>query len=168
MITLLASIVGFISSVIPEIIKIFKEYKTQSYELKLLDKKLELDKINACSTNNSNIDIQYCVKSYELLTSLTRNHNCIPIFDKVNKHRNIYIDSFNATVRPILAYGFFVTYLIIKYIQYSTFNTYDMAITSLELLWSIDDQAMFASVISFYFGQRMFSSKYSESKHINK
>ncbi|XVN43335.1 MAG: hypothetical protein RCG15_03425 [Candidatus Rickettsia vulgarisii] len=41
MITLLASITGFISSIIPEILKIFKDQNDKRHELNILDRQIE-------------------------------------------------------------------------------------------------------------------------------
>ena len=41
MITLLASIAGFISSIIPELIKYFKDVNDKKHELSILDRQME-------------------------------------------------------------------------------------------------------------------------------
>ena len=46
MITLLASIAGFISSIIPEIIKYFKDVNDKKHELNILDKQIEYNATN--------------------------------------------------------------------------------------------------------------------------
>ena len=93
MITLLASIAGFISSIVPEFIKYFKDINDKKHELNIL---------------------------------------------------------------------------AVKYLQYKAISTSAHVIEYLEVIWTIDDQAIFAGVISFYYGQRTFKNfwknKYTESK----
>ncbi len=48
--------------------------------------------------------------------------------------------------RPVIAYSFFILYALVKVMQFSA----DMP----WLLWTAEDQAIFAGIISFYFGQR--------------
>jgi hypothetical protein len=56
-----------------------------------------------------------------------------------------WVDALNGTVRPVIAYAFFVLYAYVKYEQISHTPW---------LMWTEDDQAIFAGIISFYFGQR--------------
>jgi len=55
----------------------------------------------------------------------------------------------NGTVRPVIAYSFFALYASVKAIQFSANLPW--------LLWTAEDQAIFAGIISFYFGQRAMS-----------
>jgi hypothetical protein len=49
-------------------------------------------------------------------------------------------------------------YLGIKILQYKSIESYDGHLLEyLQILWTLDDQAIFAGIISFYFGQRTFS-----------
>ena len=42
--------------------------------------------------------------------------------------------------------------------------TYDLFQHCIEIIWNTDDQAIFASIISFYFGQRTFSKSLKNTK----
>jgi hypothetical protein len=48
-------------------------------------------------------------------------------------------------------------YAYIKYVQYRTIQSTAILVEYLDVLWNIDDQAIFAGIISFYFGQRIFN-----------
>ena len=50
MITLLASIAGFISSIVPEFIKYFKDINDKKHELNILDRQIQYNKVNASKT----------------------------------------------------------------------------------------------------------------------
>jgi hypothetical protein len=67
------------------------------------------------------------------------------------------VDALNGTVRPVLAYSFFLLYFVIKYMQFSMVDLADPFPWQLEMLWSVEDQAIFAGIISFYFDQRAMS-----------
>lgn len=49
----------------------------------------------------------------------------------------------------IIAYSFFLLYTVVKVMQFSAGLPW--------LLWTEEDQAIFAGIISFYFGQRAMS-----------
>ncbi|NDF11898.1 MAG: hypothetical protein EB060_03660 [Proteobacteria bacterium] len=59
-----------------------------------------------------------------------------------------WVDALNATVRPVIAYGFFGLYAALKIMHLHAGLPW--------LVWNEDDQAIFAGIISFYFGQRAF------------
>ena len=79
----------------------------------------------------------------------------------------VWVDAFNAMVRPVLAYAFFSLYSFVKIVHiiiaYKQHDSIPLVIL-IESLWSIEDQAMFAGIVSFYFGQRTMH----KSNHINR
>ncbi|MBL0319353.1 MAG: hypothetical protein IPP74_08720 [Alphaproteobacteria bacterium] len=60
-----------------------------------------------------------------------------------------WVDALNGTVRPVIAYSFFILYATVKVMHFSTNLPW--------LLWTEEDQAIFSGIISFYFGQRAMS-----------
>lgn len=148
MITLLASIAGFISSLIPEILKFSKDKNDKDHEIKILDRQIEFSK-RSRKMNIEDIEISKGIMEQHILYS-------------TYKSGIRWVDALNGSVRPVLAYSFFLAYLTIKLIQFKAINTSSLFIEYIDVIWSIDDQAIFASIISFYFGQRTFSkfSKY--------
>lgn len=132
MITLLATLVGFISSIAPEILKIWKYSRTSAPDLQ-----------SQLSYNRIQKDL---------------NNNCTPDFISNNDKSGVsWVDGFNATVRPVLAYSFFGLYGTIKIVKFFSINHALPIIKYIDILWTPDDQAIFASIISFYFGQRTFA-----------
>jgi len=142
MITLLASIAGFISSIFPELIKLQRDKYDEEHELAILNRQIEISKTKA----NDRLEEIYLAKDLMETSSIYSTYK-----SGIN-----WVDTLNATVRPVLAYSFFALYCLIKCIQ---FNSIDISQTYLlsEIIWNIDDQAIFAGIISFYFGQRTFN-----------
>ena len=66
------------------------------------------------------------------------------------------VDAVNGLVRPVLAYSFFIMYMVVKYLQYAAISRTSHVIEYVEIIWSTDDQAIFAGIISFYYEQRTF------------
>lgn len=142
MVTVLASLAGFISSIIPEVIKYFKDINDKKHELDILEKQIEYSKINN-------------------LRSLEEIHISRDILEQASLYSTYkteiqWVDALNGSVRPILAYSFFFMYMFIKYIQYKAISAHAFVIEYIEVIWNIEDQAIFAGIISFYYGQRTF------------
>ncbi|MBF8246796.1 MAG: hypothetical protein ISN64_02265 [Rickettsia sp.] len=161
MITILASMIGFLGSIIPAIIKYLKDTNDKKHELNILETKIKIKNQN----NSQFIDEQ---KLAAELLEVIMLHSNFTI-------KTPWLDALNTSVRPILAYSFFIAYTSIKYIQYKHFSIHINFLDALENLWNVEDQAIFASIISFYFGQRAFKNtwinKYSNfnvtKKHQN-
>lgn len=143
MITLLASISGFLSSIFPEFLKLMRDKNDKLHELAILDRQIEFSKLSASNR-------------------LEEIFACADIAETVNLYSTYrtgigWVDALNGTVRPVIAYSFFLLYAVIKVIQYRALPEHGYHMEYLDILWSIEDQAIFAGVISFYFGQRTFS-----------
>ncbi|RTK92642.1 MAG: hypothetical protein EKK61_03400 [Rickettsiales bacterium] len=142
MITLLASIAGFISSIVPEIIKYFKDANDKKHELNIFDRQIEYNKLNQIRSMEEIHVNRDALEQASLYSTYTSNIK--------------WVDTLNGSVRPVLAYSFFLMYVSVKYLQYKAITESAYIIEYLEVIWSIDDQAIFAGIISFYYGQRTF------------
>lgn len=142
MITLLASIAGFFTSIIPELIKYFKDINDKRHELQMLEKQMHFSSMN---TENKLQEIQIANEAAEQKALYS-----------TYKTKIKWVDSLNGSVRPILAYCFFLLYMSVKYLQYKAITKHAHVIEHLEVIWSVDDQAIFAGIISFYYGHRTF------------
>ena len=150
MITLLASIAGFITSIIPEIIKLQKEKYNQDHELKFISKQIEYAKI---SENNKLSELGIKANASEFLSLYSTYNTGIS-----------WIDALNGTVRPVLTYCFFSLYVYVKILQYKYVINTNQILNYLDIIWSNDDQIIFAGIVSFYFGQRTFNKLWKNNK----
>ena len=139
MLTLLASIVGFMGSIVPEVLRLVRDKSDKEHELKILEKQIENSRISI--TNLKEIDAG----------SIERK-----IMYKTYKTKIKWVDALNGTVRPMLAYGFFAFYVFMK-LRCCSLASYVSLMSHIESIWTENDYAIFAGVISFYFGQRTFS-----------
>ncbi len=153
MITVLASIIGFISSIIPEIIKYFKDINDKKHELKIISLKSELKKHTS----------QAEMEELHLSKDLLEQKNLYNSFSS----GIAWVEALNSSVRPLLAYGFFIIYVAVKVLQYQSIKSYMPIFESLNMFWDIEDQAIFASIISFYFGQRTFKGIWSNKNYFS-
>ncbi len=146
MTTLLATIIGFFSSIIPELLRIFKDDKDKKHELDLFDRQI---KISQSSHNDRLQEIEQHNKYSQNIAEMSA------LYSNYNSGVS-WVDGFNATVRPMLAYSFFFLYAFIKLKQYQFLQVASELDYNLAMLWTLEDQAIFTSIISFYFGQRTF------------
>ena len=142
MITLLASIAGFISSIVPEIIKYLKDINDKQHELDIMQKQIEYSRTAHA----------HSLEEIHISRDILENASLYSTYKTDIK----WVDSLNGSVRPILAYCFFLMYVSVKYLQYQAIQTSAHIIEYIEIIWSVDDQAIFAGIISFYYGQQTF------------
>ncbi len=135
MITLLSSLLGFISATFPNLIQLFQDASNKKHEITLLNMQKDVqvqerkEKLEETNTQAEIAETQALYKTYSLGIG--------------------WVDALNGTVRPIIAYSFFILYATVKVMHFSTNLPW--------LLWTEEDQAIFSGIISFYFGQRAMS-----------
>lgn len=140
MVTLLGSLIGFISAAFPDLLKIWRDAADRKHELTILEMQMaqaaqghqqRLEEIN------TQADIAESRALYKTYYSGIK-----------------WVDALNGTVRPVLAYAFFLLYFTIKCMQFAMVDLANPLPWHMDMLWSVEDQAIFAGIISFYFGQR--------------
>jgi hypothetical protein len=145
MITLLASIAGFFTAIIPDILKIFTDHNDKKHELAMMDHQIRMQehsidrRLEKVKSDSEAIQVKALYHTF--------------------KRGIIWADALNASVRPVLAYFFFGLYALIKYFQFTMIVGLADHNLLLKNLWTIDDQAIFAGIISFYFGQRTMAKR---------
>jgi hypothetical protein len=144
MITLFASIVGFISSIIPEILRLFKDHFDKKHELSLIEMQMVHNGAPKTATQGQEVNDACNMAEQNMLYA-------------TYKSGISWIDALNGSVRPVLAYSFFIMYGSVKFVQYKAIEKTAPLLQYIAIIWNIDDQAIFAGIISFYFGQRTFN-----------
>lgn len=135
MITLIGALLGFISSAFPDLLKIWRDAADRKHELAILQMQMEQQR-QGHTHRLEEINVQADIAESRALYK--------------TYHTGIkWVDALNGTVRPVIAYSFFILYAVVKIMQFSADLPW--------LLWTAEDQAIFAGIISFYFGQRAMS-----------
>ena len=135
MITLIGALLGFISSAFPDLLKIWRDAADRKHELAILQMQMEQQR-QGHTHRLEEINVQADIAESRALYK--------------TYHTGIkWVDALNGTVRPVIAYSFFILYAVVKAMQFSADLPW--------LLWTAEDQAIFAGSISFYFGQRAMS-----------
>lgn len=135
MITLLGSLLGFIGAAFPDFLKLFKDSADRKHELAILQIQLEQQK----QGHSNRLEEIYVEADIAESKALYKTYNT----------GIRWVDALNGTVRPVIAYSFFLLYASVKIMHFSADLPW--------LLWTEEDQAIFAGIISFYYGQRAMS-----------
>ena len=151
MITLLGALLGFLGSAFPDFIKLWKDASDKRHEITLLQLQMQLqaqghtERLEEISAQTDIAESAALYKTYATGIS--------------------WVDALNGTVRPVIAYAFFILYAGVKFMAYAAVTHSDIVpfVVLHDTLWTQDDAAIFAGIISFYFGQRAMS-KLRQSK----
>ena len=149
MITLLGALLGFISSTFPSLVKLWQDASDKKQELAILQLQMQAqaqghnERIEEINTQADITESAALYKTYATGIS--------------------WVDALNGTVRPVIAYAFFILYATVKFISFSALPATGVPFVVIySTLWTGDDSAIFAGIISFYFGQRAMSKLKSE------
>lgn len=132
MITALASLFGFLSSMLPELVSFYKDRADREHELKILALQMEQQK------QGRQARLEDIRTQGDIAASRVLYHTW---YSGIR-----WVDALNGTVRPVVAYCFFLLYAGVKLTQAQSGLPW--------LLWNEEDQAIFAGIISFYYGSR--------------
>ena len=145
MISLLSSMIGFFGAMVPELLSFVKDREDKKHELKVLDLQLKQqaeghsERLEEIRLQSESTEMQGLYQTYS-----TGIH---------------WVDALNGTVRPVMAYSFFLLYGITKIFLISSLPDFTVNTPLgmwLPFVWGDEDQAIFSGIISFYFGQRAF------------
>jgi hypothetical protein len=143
MLTLLGSLLGFVSSAFPDLLNIWKDRADRSHELAILDRQIEANKFNHAQRLEE-IHVQADISESKALYA----HASQPSGVK-------WVEALRATVRPIITYAFFGLFATVKLAVLIKLLDQGVSITDgLIAVWDGETQALFAAVMTFWFGQR--------------
>lgn len=157
---ILSTIIGFISSAIPELMKFFQDKADKKHEIKLLEMQIEANKQQHIQ-RLAEIDMQA-----DIADSKAAHTPAKPLAQKLADGERLgihWLDGLNASVRPVITYLFFGVYVWVKAAQYQLLVApklpWQEPLThaqALVALWTPDDMALFAAILTFWFGARTF------------
>ncbi len=148
MLTLLGSLLGFGTSALPSIMGYFTDKRDQKHELAVMDKQMESQRL-AGEQKVQEVSIDADIRSFE---AAHKGYDRPPV--------NKFWEGARASVRPVVTYLFMSLFifvevcLIVKAMQ-TGMNLVDTA----ALVWDDDNKAIFATILTFWFGGRMFGKK---------
>ena len=144
MLSLLGSLLGFAGSAVPAITDHFAAKE---------DRKLELDKMRlAAELKKEGYDFD--LKMYNSMGADKEHERLIQHDIAINQGTGI-ITALQKSVRPVITYAFFGLFCTIEVtlLLNAIENGTDFS-EAINLLWDEDTKAIFAAIISFWFGSR--------------
>ena len=145
MLSLVGSILGFGTSFLPKVLGYFEEKRDQAHELQMMDKQLE-QQLQIGKQKMQMMDIDADIRETE---TLHKEHASI------TSKSSQWCVNLSASVRPIITYCLFIEFAILTLsvnMDWITAQQYTM-------IWNEEFQAVWAAVVSFWFGQRSFNRK---------
>ncbi len=147
MISLLGTLLGFGTSIVPEILGYFKQKQANQQELAMLEAKAK-----------------YAEKLSELkLKELDAQADIVEAQSIYSHDSNIdsgsFVNALRGSVRPVITYAFFILFAAIKTTALVTMMSndgVDLAV-ALVAIWDDETQAIFSAIIAFWFGNRAMS-----------
>lgn len=161
MIALISTLVGFISSAIPDCIKLFRDAQDRAHEVTLLKLQIDYDRERLGTVTAENA----ALRAQQLQAIELRADSAEQVALNARLKDNLtgihWVDALAGSVRPIITYAFFLLYFLVKCAQFSMLVDGALpwqatmgSAQALVALWTEEDIAIFSAVIAFWFGQR--------------
>ena len=155
MLSLLGTLLGFGTSVIPTIFDFFKEKSKRAADLEELKLRAELQ-AKGIDLNIKQIKAQVEVEEAKAVTA---QQTGLYAHDASLKGGS-FIDAMRASVRPVITYVFFTLFVLIKVCALiSLIRAGSPIVDALPKLWDEETAGLFSAVIAFWFGNRAFDKK---------
>jgi hypothetical protein len=143
MLTLLGSALGFLSSLFPDLLKLFREHQDRKHELAVMDRQMEMQRAGH-QQRLEEINVQADIAESQALYRSLRPTGVR------------WVDALAGSVRPIITYAFFALFAAVKgaalYLLIAVEGV--LLAQALPQIWDPETQALFAAVMSFWFGNR--------------
>ena len=151
MISLLGTLLGFGTSIVPEVLGYFKQKQANEQELNMLEAKAkyasELSKLKLKELD-AEADIEEVKGLYKHAESLAQ------------ANKSTFVSALQASVRPVITYAFFSIFAFVKitYVILAMQGGEDL-LPAILAAWDEESQTIFAAIISFWFGNRLFKAR---------
>lgn len=152
MIALISTILGLLSSILPNIVKIYEKKQDLKHEIELT--KL---RIAAAERNVELTTVAEVAKADVSEGDSLRDHDSL-----LSGHSTF--DALRASIRPVVTYVFFLLFIGIKItVLVIMVNRGVDADKIVNTIWDQETMAIFSAIIGFWFGSRMLKSFMPES-----
>lgn len=172
MITLLTTIVSFLTGGLPKLLDFFQDRGDKKHELALarlqMERELELQKAGFQAQRDveeiklDEIKVQTAADQYVAQVQAAQaersdlyNHDI-----QIGKGASQWVINLRAIVRPVITFGFFSLLVFVDVFGfYYAIRTGVAFNEALNILWTQETQVLFSSIIAFWFGTQAFGSK---------
>lgn len=159
MVALLSAMLGFLGSAFPDFIKLFRDGRDRAHELALLRLQMEYDR-EKLAAQREGAQVEYAYKLQEIGVAERQALNA-GAGTAEGASGIAWVDALAGSVRPVVTYCFFATYVAVKLCQLQLLLDPALpwqqglsAAQAMVSLWGEEDMGIFAAVIAFWFGSR--------------
>ena len=147
MISLLGTLLGFGTSIVPEVLGFFKQKQANAQELAIIEAKAKY------AEQLSTLKIQELDAQDEIEETYGRYAH-----DR-STDAGGFVNALRGSVRPVLTYLFFIAFASVKgVLVYAMISNQNIDwVTAVQLAWDDETQAIFSAIIAFWFGNRAMS-----------
>lgn len=147
--TILGSVLGFAGSAIAPIVGYFEKKASAKLEIDKMDKAAEMAKAGF-----EQDQIMYSI------TARDEEHKRLLEHDIAISKGTGFVASLQKLVRPVITYAFFGLFATIEAsVLYHTMQAGVDFNEAIQHVWDEDTQAIFATIITFWFGNRVFEKR---------
>lgn len=151
MISLLGTLLGFGTSIVPEILGYFKQQQANKQELAMLEAKAKYAS-QLSELKVKELDAQAEIEETKGLYAHDRSIDA-----------GGFVNALRGSVRPILTYLFFLAFASVKGVMiYAMIENQNIDwVSAVEAAWDDETQAIFSAIIAFWFGNRAMSKAHA-------
>jgi hypothetical protein len=149
MLSLIGSLLGFGTSFLPKVMDFFQDKQDKKHELAVMEAQIRQQK-ELASQKLEAVNVEADIREIEALQKSMQ-----PSGVK-------WIDGLRGSVRPVITYSFFLLFVFVEVAAYLSLTA--QGVSGLEaagLIWDGETKALFAAVISFWFGGRAIARRKS-------
>ena len=155
MLSLLGSLLCFGWSIIPGILDSFKEKSDQKFELKKLEVQAKIQSEQLQVQAKLQKELGKATLNLFEAQAKDKEHERLIQHDMVLQSGTGFIGGLARSVRPIITYAFFLLFAVIEgTLLYGAIQAGTDFQEAINILWDEDTKAIFAAIISFWFGSR--------------
>lgn len=147
MLSLLGTLLGFSTSIVPEVLGYFKQRQANAQELSMLEAKAKY------ATTLSELKVQ----ELDIEAEIAETKGLYAHDQSLDS--GTFVNALRGSVRPVLTYLFFVMFATVKgTLLYTAVTTDGINFeTAVLMIWDGETQAIFSAIVAFWFGNRAMS-----------
>ena len=142
MLSLLGSLLGFGTSFLPKVMDFFQDKQDKKHELAVMEVQIRQQKEIATQKLEA-INVEADIREIEALQK------------SIQPSGVKWIDGLRSSVRPVITYSFFCLFIFVEVAAYLSLTASGVSgLDAAQIIWDEETKALFAAVISFWFGGR--------------
>jgi|TARA_Y100000310_G_scaffold341609_2_gene441311 hypothetical protein len=142
MLSLLGSVLGFGTSFLPKVMDFFQDKQDKKHELAIMEVQIRQQKEVAVQQLEM-VNVEADIREIEAIQKSVKNTDVK------------WIDGLRGSVRPVITYCFFGLFIFVEISAYVSLTASGISsLQAVQLVWDDEIMALFAAVLSFWFGGR--------------